>query len=365
MNLRWKIVLLISFFSCSAYADPSYNVSYRLISKNITSEMQGGTGTPLILNNDTIVVGSYDQFVYFMDFDGNIKNKFQTGNTIFASPILLQDGRVAVGSTDGYIYFFSQAGDFLNRYNAGEQIYSTVQETSGDLVIAGSFGIQFMSSQGVFKAKDKVDFIQGAPGILHDGTVAISSSQSYGSLYLFNPDGSLKSDIFPKVEDGFQTTPIELKDGTLVFGGNDGVIYFTLQNGTVKTKFTAIEADSHTGSNWISANALILPDQTVALGSQNGYFYILNPDGTLKSKTNLGIGWMNLGGAIGAAAVQMGDGTLVVGTVNGVVHFLDPNGNIKANVNLDGHGSNAPPVIEQSGKILVNTFSGLYELEIH
>ena len=60
---------------------------------------------PAVMKNGTIVIGSHDGKVYFLYPDGRLKASFETGSIIDASPTVLDDGTVVIGSRNGNIYF--------------------------------------------------------------------------------------------------------------------------------------------------------------------------------------------------------------------------------------------------------------------
>ena len=43
--------------------------------------------------------------VYFLNPDGTEKARFKTGGNIFSTPVVLEDNTVVVGSNDNFIYF--------------------------------------------------------------------------------------------------------------------------------------------------------------------------------------------------------------------------------------------------------------------
>ena len=71
---------------------------------------------PVQLADGTVVVGSWDNYVYFLSPDGTLKARYQTGGAVSSSPVQLADGTVVVGSDDKHVYFLDPAQ--MDEWNA-------------------------------------------------------------------------------------------------------------------------------------------------------------------------------------------------------------------------------------------------------
>ena len=80
---------------------------------------------PAIAPDGTVVVGSNDGNIYFMDLNGIQKANYQTSGTVTSSPAIAPDGTVVVGSFDGNIYFLSLEGKLKAKYRTRGAVYSS------------------------------------------------------------------------------------------------------------------------------------------------------------------------------------------------------------------------------------------------
>lgn len=139
---------------------------------------------PAIMKDGTIVIGSDDHNVYFLNPNGKLKTKFETDDIVRSSPAIMNDGTVVVGSWDGFVYFLSPNGKLKAKFETGNMIFSS-------------------------------------PAIMNDGTVIIGANNV---VYFLNPNGTLKAK-FDKNE-GITSSPAIMSDGTVVVGSNDGNVYY-------------------------------------------------------------------------------------------------------------------------------------------
>lgn len=74
--------------------------------------------SPAIASDGTIYIGSYDNYIYAIDIEGNRTWGFKTGGDVLTSPAVGPDGSVYVGSADGSLYAFSPYGEKKWEYEA-------------------------------------------------------------------------------------------------------------------------------------------------------------------------------------------------------------------------------------------------------
>ena len=103
--------------------------------------------------NNTIYIGSDDNYVYALNPDGTLKWRYQTGDIVFSSPAIDSDGVIYIGSEDNYVYALNPDGTLKWSYKTG-------------------------------------DWVDSSPAVADDGTIYVGSNDGY--LYALNPDGTLK-----------------------------------------------------------------------------------------------------------------------------------------------------------------------------
>ena len=161
--------------------------SRRIAGPAVVKVPAGGyvSSSPVQLADGTVVVGSFDSYVYLLNPDGSLKNRYKTGGYVSSSPVQLADGTVVVGSYDHHVYFFNPDGSFKASYETGSGVSSS-------------------------------------PVQLANGTIVVGSDDSY--VYILNPDGSFKNRY--KTGGAVTSSPVQLADGTVVVGSDDYHIYF-------------------------------------------------------------------------------------------------------------------------------------------
>jgi outer membrane protein assembly factor BamB len=175
------------------------------------------------LREDSVVVVSYDDFVYFINSDGTQRAKYKAddgsfSNSSFSSyPIQLKDGTVVAASEKDYVYFLNPDGTLKAKFKTG-------------------------------------DGVLGSPTQLKDGTVVVSGK--WGYVFFLNPDGTQKAKS--RIDSLLLSfTPIELEDGTVVVGRDDGQFYFlSVKEDGVENKVVEVACpDENNNSNRESPKA--------------------------------------------------------------------------------------------------------------
>jgi outer membrane protein assembly factor BamB len=129
---------------------------------------------PLETYNGLVVFGSYDNNLYALDKKGELKWKYKTNGNIHCSPIQTSDSTIVFGSFDGYVYFLNQQGQLISRTKTGKKIVSSPVIVNDSVVTIGSFDqyLYFFSNQGnklgTYDSKGK---IFSSPITLANGTI--------------------------------------------------------------------------------------------------------------------------------------------------------------------------------------------------
>ncbi len=124
-------------------------------------------------------------------------------------------------------------------------------------------------SSGVFSSE--------SVAVADDGTIYLSAySDGYGgSVYAFNPNGSLKW-IFTTYSYGVGASPVIGSDGTIYVGMYDSVLYAVNPDGR---DLWAVDLQGEAIS---ASTAAIDSKGNVYVGTDDGYFYSVSPDGQIR-----------------------------------------------------------------------------------
>ena len=68
-----------------------------------------------MVNDSTIVVGSFDKHLYMLSSKGELIKKYDADGKIFSSPIVLENGNIVCSTVDGKVHFVSIVNTY--RYN--------------------------------------------------------------------------------------------------------------------------------------------------------------------------------------------------------------------------------------------------------
>ncbi|MFA6473051.1 MAG: PQQ-binding-like beta-propeller repeat protein, partial [Candidatus Latescibacterota bacterium] len=270
--------------------------------------------SPAINTDGTVYIGSNDNYLYAINYDGTLKWRYQTGNFVYSTPAIGADGTVYVGSSDKYLYALKSDGTLKWKYLTGNYIYSSPAIGADGTVYVGSSDkyLYALKSDGILKWKYLTgSYIYSSPAIGADGTVYVGSSDKY--LYAIKSDGTLKWK-YQTSDEIVNSSPAIGIDGTVYVGNNGYYICAIKSDGTLKWKYP-------TGAG-IRSSPAIGPDGTVYVGSLDYYLYAIKSDGTLrwKYKTNGGV---DSSPAIGS------DGTVYIGSWDKYLYAIKSDGTLK------------------------------------
>ena len=134
-----------------------YLYSYRVDLKAKYSIDGNASIFPVIAKDGTVVVGSDDGSIYFLDLNGGLKAKYQLPGDDFVSsfPAITPDGTVVVGTWRGNIYFLDLNGYLKAKYRAGDSACSSPTIALDGTVVLGTLNgnIYFLDLNGNLKAK--------------------------------------------------------------------------------------------------------------------------------------------------------------------------------------------------------------------
>jgi len=297
-------------------------------------------GSPVIGDDGTIYVGSFDWYLYAINPNGTLKWKYKTDMYIWSAPALAEDGTLYVGSMDDRMYAFYSNGTKKWHFNAGGSIISSPAIADDGIIYFGVMGPGFdlgriyaLYPNGTEQWHYDTDYwIVSNPAIGNDGTIYIGSGD--GKLYAMNPNGTVQW-TFP-TGGWIKSHPSIADDGTIYFDSFDGYLYALFSNGTMKWRTTggsgcssvAIGEDGMLYFSGGQGFRSIYPENgttkwSVEVGtshsspaiSADGTIYLggdgltaINPDGTIK--------WKNYFVKCESSPAIAKDGTIYIGSSN-------------------------------------------------
>lgn len=189
------------------------------------------------------------------------------------------------------------------------------------------------------QATDGIIF--AAPAIGPQGEIVVGTEiellneEGDGSVYSFNPDGSLRWK-FETGSDYYESSPTIADDGTVYIGCWDNNLY-ALDGETGEQVWSS----PFQTEGLIVASPAIGPDGTVYVGSYDGYLYAINPDGSQKWKYE-----PTLGFTFPVLDLSPINGSPVVNSTGNIVYFGNDNGNLYA-INTSNGSRNWVYMIEE------------------
>jgi hypothetical protein len=102
------------------------------------------TSSPAIISAaaaqpQTVVIGSSDSHVYCLSANtGSLRWKYLTGSSVEASPAIAQDGSIIIGSYDHFLYHLSSSGSLLWKFQTGNFVYSSAAISQVGSVAVGN-----------------------------------------------------------------------------------------------------------------------------------------------------------------------------------------------------------------------------------
>ena len=296
---------------------------------------------------------------------GQIPEKISVKKYSIVSIFLLLLCAISVGgvtSPDQFELWFEQ--DFFSHQLTPKLsiplegwVYSSARVTPVDDIMVTTTSGYFYLFDSKGKQKFKIDvgelfettqirifrpYIVSTPTIAGNGTIIFGDNN--GHVYFLGLDGSRKG-LF-KARDQVRSSPTVAKGGAVIVGSDDGHIYFLGLDGTLRAKFKT-RGD-------VRSSATVGRDGTVVIGSDDGHVYFLGLDGTFKAK-------FPARGSIGAvrssASIAPG-GTVVIGSDDGHLYFLGLDGKEKIKPVYLGSAVRSSPAIAHDGTIVVGCDDG-------
>jgi len=288
---------------------------------------------PAIASDGTIYITSCDHYLYALHSNGNLKWKFNTGQIISASPVIAPNGTIYVGHSQGRVFALNPNGTEQWHNDLPNDIYGSAALGLDGMIYIGCWDNHFyaLNSNGTLKWRFPTgNHVKGVPSIAPDGTIYFGSWDGY--LYALYPNGTMRWRC--SVGSGTETTPAIAEDGTIYVGGDD--LYAVYPNGTMRWIFDIdIGAERHI---FLSCPA-IAAEGTIYVGVDvgevtAGEILAVNPNGTERWRKTISDNWCDSSPAIAA------DGTVYIGSTgfwygNGLHAF----GFVESNVPPD------PPII--------------------
>jgi len=251
--------------------------------ENIIGTGAGIGSSVKIVDNNTLVFGAFDNFIYALNSEnGKISWKFKTNGPVYSTPAV-DKNRIYAGSCDGFLYCIDHSGNFLWKFDSHGRIMNTS-------IICANGKILFGNDNGTFFALDQDghllwkfqagDAIRTTPAVVNDKIIFGSHDRKMyclndrgqmkwkfetgGAMWtcpaITNPDGKLLWSI--------NSQNIKQSDDFLVyFGCFDGGLYCIDQSGNFKWKF-------HT--NGPNTSEPVFEDGRIYIGSSDGYLYAID-----------------------------------------------------------------------------------------
>jgi outer membrane protein assembly factor BamB len=186
--------------------------------------------SPLIMADGTVVVGSLDSYVYFLNPDATEKARFKTGDWILSSPAMQSDGTIVVASADQKMYFINPDATLKTTVSTASIGVSAPLVLPDDGVVYGSsdHSIYFLNADGSARARFETGGqVLSQPALLADGTVAAGSDD--GHLYFLNPATGQPGAAI-ELGGGRLTTALPLPDGGVVIGAGKTEYFLNSQH---------------------------------------------------------------------------------------------------------------------------------------
>jgi outer membrane protein assembly factor BamB len=302
----------------------------------------------VVTNDDTIIFGSKDYYIYALNPNGSLKWKYETGDPVFSDPALAADGTIYITSCDHYLYALYPNGDLKWKFNTGEIVSSSpVLAADGTIYIGHSQGRVFAVNPNGTELwyYDLPNDIYGSAALGLDGTIYIGSWDN--NLYALNPNGTLQWSFH--TGNHVKGVPSVAPDGTVYFGSWDGYLYALYTNGTMRWQ-------CRVGSGTETTPA-IAEDGTIYVGGDE--LYAVYPDGTIRWIFNLGTNRYIFTSCPAIAA----EGTIYVGVdigdaAGGEILAVNPNGTERWRKIISDNWVDSSPAIATDGTVYIGSTGG-------
>ncbi|MDE2796029.1 MAG: PQQ-binding-like beta-propeller repeat protein [Gemmatimonadota bacterium] len=256
-----------------------------------------------IAGKQAVAMGSEDGKVYFFDTDGRqVLEPFSTQDGVEAPVGQTDDGTLLIASGDGTLYFRKPNGTVTQFRIDGQFVSSplVVKNTDGRemIIIGGGDGwVHYFDANGGPIERPVAAFPVGAPvtsaALARNGDVLVGTYD--GKLHRLDASGNriwefatdsahLDAETWDVTGDdgrvvefakAIYSSPKELDDGSLVFGGLDGRVYVLDADGTKKLSYQG------PGPAW--NEVLVIGDTTIVVAFIDGNVHFLDPNGHMRS----------------------------------------------------------------------------------
>ncbi len=299
----------------------------------------------VVTDDNTIIFGSKDSYVYALNPNGTLRWKYKTSEPIFSTPAIAADGTIYITSCDWYLYALHPSGTLKWQFSTREIISSSpVIANNGTIYIGHSQGRVFAISPNGTELwhYDLPNDIYGDPAIGTDGTIYIGCWDN--CLYALNPNGTLNW-YFP-TGNHVKGVPSVAPDGTIYFGSWDGYLYALYPNGTMRWRCKV-------GSGTETTPA-ISADGTIYVGGDA--LYAVYPNGTMRWTFYLGTNRHIFTSCPAIAA----EGTIYVGVnigevTAGEILAVNPNGTERWRKIISDEWVDSSPAIAADGVVYIGS----------
>ena len=354
-----------------------YNLSFAGTPTARVKYQTGGEvwSSPAIAQDGSIVVGSYDYYIYCLTSAGSLRWRYQTGstgNSVYSSPAITQDGSIVVGSKDGYIYVIGSSQPTASptpaltasaRPSAAHTLPTALPTAARTLPTAALIYPQQLSTTSAWPKFRYNDFgaglspyslmsfsggasawakfqtggvVYSSPAIAQDGSIVVGSKDNY--VYCLTSAGSLRWRYM--TDAGVLSSPAITQDGSIVVGSWDFYIYCLTSAGSLRWRY-------QTGND-VQSSPAIAQDGSIVVGSHDGYIYCLTSVGSLRWR-------YQTGGSVFSSPAIAQDGSIVVGSNDKYIYYLTSAGSLRWSYQT-GAGVYSSPAIAQDGSIVVGSY---------
>ncbi len=310
----------------------------------------------VVTDDNTIIFGSKDYYIYAVYPNGTLHWKYETGGQIYSTPAVAADGTIYIASCNNYLYALRPSGSLKWKFNLQYISYSSpVLANNGTIYICTAEGGKLFAvnpngtSQWCY---DAMSGMYGDPGLGTDGTIYVGTWDNY--LNAINPNGTLKW-RFP-TGNHVKGVPSVAPDGTIYFGSWDGYLYALYPNGTMRWR-----CNVGSGSETTPA---IAEDGTIYVGGDE--LYAVYPNGTMRWSLALGSERFIFMSCPAIAA----EGTIYVGVsigngVGGEILAVNPNGTERWRKIISDEKVDSSPAIAADGTVYIGSTGGYYGNGLH
>jgi outer membrane protein assembly factor BamB len=309
----------------------------------------------VVTDDNTIIFGSKDYYIYAMNPNGTLKWKYETGGPIFSDPAVAADGTIYITSCDHRLYSLNPSGTLKWKFNTGDIVSaSPVIADDGTIYIGHSQGRVFAINPNGTELwhYDLPNDIYGSAALGHDGTIYIGCWNN--CFYALNPNGTLKWS-FP-TGNKVKGVPSLASDGTIYLGSWDGYLYALYPNGTMQWRCGV-------GSGTETTPAMA-EDGTIYIGGDD--LYAVYSNGTLRWTFYLG----NNRHIFTSCPAISADGTIYVGvdvgeTTAGEILAVNPNGTERWRKLISDEWCDSSPAIAADGSVYIGSTGMNYGNALH